>query len=66
MRKVIVTPAKGYGEPYVAKFHQWSAEYEEFETGPGNYSVAIVELEDGSVRTPPAHWIKFEEPQQVA
>lgn len=28
-------------------FHQWGNAYEEFEDGPGNYTVAIVELPDG-------------------
>lgn len=31
-------------------FHQWGVDYEEYENGPGNYSVGIVELEDGSVQ----------------
>lgn len=31
-------------------FHQWGCCFEEFETGAGNYSVAIVELEDGTIR----------------
>lgn len=43
-------------------FHQWSVSYEEFETGPGNYSVAIVELPDGQIITPPADYITFLEP----
>ena len=30
-------------------FHQWGVDYEEFETGPVNYSIAIVEMEDGTV-----------------
>ncbi len=33
------------------KFHGWGVEYEEFENGPGNYSVAIVEMADGTVQT---------------
>ncbi|HEN8710601.1 TPA: hypothetical protein U8203_000244 [Pseudomonas putida] len=33
------------------KFHGWGVEYEEFESGPGNYSVAIVEMADGTVQT---------------
>lgn len=37
-----MTFEKGY-------FHQWGNCYEEFENGPGNYSVAIIELEDGRV-----------------
>lgn len=30
-----------------AKFHQWGSRYKEFENGPGNETVAIVEFEDG-------------------
>ncbi|WP_277593635.1 hypothetical protein [Pseudomonas chlororaphis] len=33
------------------KFHGWGVEYEEFENGPGNYSVAIVEMADGTIQT---------------
>lgn len=40
-------------------FHQWGVNYEEFESGPGNYSVAIVELPDGRIVTPTADEIKF-------
>ncbi len=40
-------------------FHQWGNAYEEFEDGPGNYTVAIVELPDGKVVTPEAKDIQF-------
>ena len=30
-------------------FHHWGVNYEEFETGPGNYTVAIIELDNGKV-----------------
>lgn len=43
-----------------AKFHAWGVDYEEFETGPANYSVAIVEMPDGEVRTLPVNMIKFD------
>ena len=43
----------------VATFHQWGAEYEEFEAGPGNASVAIIEMPDGEVRTIQPNLIKF-------
>jgi hypothetical protein len=33
------------------KFHGWGVEYEEFESGPGNFSVAIVEMADGTIQT---------------
>lgn len=42
-------------------FHQWGVDYEEFENGPGNYSVGIVELEDGSVQRFIPENIKFVE-----
>lgn len=31
-------------------FHQWANAYEEFESGPGNYTVAIIELPDGTIK----------------
>lgn len=40
-------------------FHQWGSNYEEFESGAGNYSVAIVELPDGKVIMPCADSIQF-------
>lgn len=40
-------------------FHQWGADYEEFESGPGNYTVGIVELPDGRVIMPIARFIQF-------
>ncbi|WP_312998282.1 hypothetical protein [Leclercia sp.] len=40
-------------------FHQWGSDFEEFETGPGNVTVAIVEFPDGTVETFPPHNIKF-------
>lgn len=32
-----------------ANFHVWGTDYEGFETGPGNYSTAIIELDNGEV-----------------
>ena len=40
-------------------FHEFGNNYEEFESGPGNYSVAIVELPDGKIIMPPADSIQF-------
>lgn len=42
-----------------AVFHQFGVDYEEFETGPGNYSTAIIELPDGSVKNVPVEHIAF-------
>lgn len=44
---------------YEGAFHGWSQEYEEFESGPGNYTVAVVELDTGEVILPEAYLIKF-------
>lgn len=35
--------------PTAGTFHCWSVQYEEFENGPGNYIVGIVEDEQGQV-----------------
>ena len=42
-------------------FHQFGVDYEEFETGPGNYSTAIVEMPDGSVKNVPVELIVFKD-----
>lgn len=57
MRPVVYTPrvwntkSRGFtsGDPVPAVFHQFGVAYEEFETGAGNYSTAIIELADGTV-----------------
>jgi len=43
----------------MALFHAWGIGYQEFESGPGNYSVAIVEHADGQIETVPADLIRF-------
>lgn len=42
-----------------AVFHQFGNAFEEFESGPGNYSTAIVELEGGQVVEAVVNSIKF-------
>jgi len=46
-------PEDGYKNKRVlkgeARFHQFGVDYEQFETGVGNYSTAIIELPDGTV-----------------
>lgn len=42
-----------------AKFHSWGCDYEELENGPGNYSVAIIELPGGSIKLVHPENIKF-------
>ena len=75
MRKVIVShmvsvasePASGRNvwklqETGVAVFHQFGVGYEEFESGPGNYTTAIVEWPDGRVESVPVEHIRFVTP----
>lgn len=40
-------------------FHQWGNNYEEFDSGSGNYTVAVVELPDGKVVMTVASNIQF-------
>jgi hypothetical protein len=66
-RKVIVYEyQKTKGQTYFEKvaigngiFHAWGVDYAEFETGPGNFSTAIVEMPDGSVKNVPVELIVF-------
>ena len=43
----------------VAVFHQFSVDYVEFESGPGNFSTAIVEWPDGKVESVPVEYVRF-------
>ena len=40
-------------------FHCWGVDYEEFESGAGNFSTAIVERDDGVVKNIPVNMIEF-------
>ncbi len=40
-------------------FHKWGYDYDAFDDGPGNYTIGIVELEDGSIKTARPEDIKF-------
>ena len=42
-----------------ANFHQFGVSYEEFEAGPGNFTTAILELDDGNVISVDADMIRF-------
>ena len=46
-------------EKCFATFHQFGSDYEEFESGPGNFTVAIVEYADGQVDSVPVGLIQF-------
>lgn len=50
---------EGLDDDRECKFHGWGAGYEEFESGPVNYTVAIVEFPDGKVDTVMPYLIRF-------
>ena len=42
-----------------AEFMALGVAYEEFEAGAGNYSTAVIRLDDGSVRNIPVELVRF-------
>lgn len=66
MRRVIVKIQPDYRKPPEpvgeAWFHRFGVDFIDFDAGPGNFSVAIVEWDDGRVELVPAHLIQFVEP----
>jgi hypothetical protein len=58
-RVVATYPLVPQGE---ALFHQFGVGYEEFESGPGNFTTAIVEWSDGRVESVPAEHVRFVTP----
>lgn len=46
-------------EDGIGLFHQFGINYEELESGSGNYTTAIVEMSDGTVKNIPVENIKF-------
>lgn len=54
-----------YDEPYsktlvgIGEFQQYGSDYEEFESGPGNFTTAIVEMPDGTVVNVAVDLIQF-------
>jgi hypothetical protein len=52
------------GFPNEGVFHQWGSTYEEFDNGPANQTVAIVELANGLIEEVIPSRLKFLEPKQ--
>lgn len=46
-------------EDCIGIFHQFGVGCEEYDNGAGNFSTAIVEIENGEVRNVPVELIKF-------
>lgn len=50
---------KGGKREVEGHFHRWGDSYEEFEAGPGNFTTAIIELDDGQIVSCAAETVKF-------
>lgn len=48
----------------IALFHEWGVSYEEFDAGPANFSVGIIEREDGKIELVSAEMIIFIDKQE--
>lgn len=62
LRPIMVMKKNGidsYEDDYEALFHVWSVDYQEFDNGPGQYPIAIVEGKDGIVKLVHPTLIKF-------
>jgi len=50
--KRVAVPGTGCFEPEFSnfgRFHQWASKYDEFESGPGNFTVGIIETQSGEI-----------------
>ena len=50
---------KGEAVDVVGRYHCWGNNYEEFDGGPGVFTTAIIELEDGRIVSCPAETVQF-------
>lgn len=46
-------------EGFEGLFHGWGVDYEELDEGPGSFTVAIVEMPDGTIKLPQARNVQF-------
>lgn len=47
-------------------FHQWANSYEEFNSGPGNWTYALIERPDGTMAQIDPGMMQFVEPYEKA
>jgi len=53
------------GESRTGIFHGFGVDFEEFNDGVGNYTIAIIEWEDGTLEGVPIHKVQFVTPTTV-
>lgn len=51
-----------HGNPQPVIFHTFGFAYEEFQDGPGNYTIAVIEYPDGRVEAVEVSRIQFDPP----
>ena len=49
----------GLWEKFIGKFLAWGIDYEELDGGPGTFTAAIIEDNDGNVHLVAANLVKF-------
>lgn len=65
-RKVTVfADSKKLVVEYAGVFHGFSQDHMEYESGPGNFPVAIIERDDGSVESVYVGIIKFDSEEEI-
>ncbi len=63
-RLFMVPSENGYGCTWESEkgegyFHQWGCDFEELPAGLANFSIAIIELDDGTIKNMPSSSITF-------
>ncbi len=53
------TWVKNEKKEVTGRFHRWASDYQEFEDGPGNFTVALVETDDGKIVACAAETVQF-------
>jgi hypothetical protein len=61
-KKITINSIYEPGKHYEGVFHLWGADYDEFEAGPGNKTMGIVESQSGDVLLIHPEDIIFAEP----
>jgi len=64
-KKITINSMYEPGLHYEGVFHQWGADYDEFEAGPGNRTIGIVESQSGDVLLVAPENIIFAKPSKV-
>ena len=53
------TWVKSVKKEVTGRFHKWASDYQEFDSGPGNFTVALIETDDGKIVACAAETVQF-------